>query len=79
MMQQAVNNLKEIYYLAVTPDGQGVPEYEFWFVFESCCLYCGCNRELACVPAPSAGAKVIPTPALAPRTSTRRARVSCQG
>ena len=60
MMQQAVNNLKKIYYLAVTPGEQGVPEYEFWFVFESCCLYCGCNRELAHVLAPSAGAKVIP-------------------
>lgn len=58
-MQQSVNNLKEIYYLAPTPDGQEI-EYEFWLVFESCCLYCGCNRELACVAAPPAGAKVIP-------------------
>lgn len=52
--------LRDILYRSSETEEQGGGQYEFWFVFEGCCLYHGLNGGFEYVPAPAAGAQPIP-------------------
>lgn len=52
--------LRDILYRSSETEEQGGGQYEFWFVFEGCCLYHGLNGSFEYVSAPAAGALPIP-------------------